>query len=224
MTASPAILLDEQRHARIGLHEAVLCEQKTPQQVAQIIEMSHSAGIRRLFTRLAPETRAALPSALRDLLDYVPEARTAVLGGATDPTRPPRVAIVAAGASDAPVAAEARETLAFHGEAGRMIADVGVAGLWRLLSRIDDIAPMPVVIAVAGMDAALPTVLSGLVPSMVIGVPCSTGYGVARGGETALNAMLSSCAPGLAVTNIDNGYGAACAALRVLNAMSQAPD
>jgi NCAIR mutase (PurE)-related protein len=80
---------------------------------------------------------------------------------------------------------------------------------------------MPVVIAVAGMDAALPTVLAGLIPASIIGVPTSTGYGMARKGETALSAMLSSCAPGLTVVNIDNGYGAACAALRIINAISQ---
>ena len=94
---------------------------------------------------------------------------------------------------------------------------MGVAGLWRLSSRLDEIKTHPIVIAVAGMDAALISVLGGLIPSILIGVPTSTGYGAARGGETALGASLSSCAPGVTICNIDNGYGAACAALRALH-------
>ena len=96
------------------------------------------------------------------------------------------------------------------------INDVGVAGLWRLIERIDEIKAMPVVIVVAGMDGALPSVVGGLVSSVVIAVPTSIGYGASRDGATALNAALASCAPGLLVCNIDNGYGAACAAMRVL--------
>lgn len=220
MTDHPAIIMDDDRAARVGLDEAVLCEQKSAEQVAQIVGMSRDAGKRRLFTRLAPEVFDALPAQLRPLLEYSAQSRVAVLGGAVQTSGAAKVAIVAAGSSDAPVAQEARATLAFHGHDSVMIADVGVAGLWRLLDRVVDIRRLPVVIAVAGMDAALPTVLAGLVPSLIIGVPCSTGYGVANGGKTALNAMLSSCAPGLTVTNIDNGYGAACAAIRALNAMS----
>lgn len=101
-----------------------------------------------------------------------------------------------------------------------MISDVGVAGLWRLLERVGDIAKHQIVIAVAGVDAALPTVLCGLVPSALIHVPTSTGYGAVRNGEIALSAMLASCAPGLMVTNIDNGYGAATAALRIIRSFN----
>ena len=118
---------------------------------------------------------------------------------------------------------EAARTLRFYGEPAVEINDVGVAGLWRLLERIEEIRKMKVVIAVAGMDAALPTVIGGLVSSVVIGVPTSVGYGVATGGETALRAMLASCSPGLVVTNIDNGFGAACAALRILRAAVKKP-
>jgi NCAIR mutase (PurE)-related protein len=96
--------------------------------------------------------------------------------------------------------------------------DVGVAGLWRLMQRIEELRRVPVVIAVAGMDAALPTVLAGLVPGVVIAVPTSVGYGVAGGGHTALHALLASCAQGITVVNIDNGFGAACAAVRILGA------
>ena len=120
-----------------------------------------------------------------------------------------------------PVAREAVRTLAFRGEAAALIADVGVAGLWRLTRRLEEIRATPVIIVAAGMDAALPSVLAGLVPGVVIAVPTSVGYGVAAGGRAALDAILSSCAPGITVVNIDNGYGAACAALRLLGAANR---
>jgi hypothetical protein len=107
-------------------------------------------------------------------------------------------------------------TLAFHGVAGELHADLGVAGLWRLLERRPVIAAADVVIAVAGMEGALFTVLGGLVGSPIVAVPSATGYGVTAGGTTALRAALGSCAPGMVAVNIDNGYGAACAALRIL--------
>jgi len=107
--------------------------------------------------------------------------------------------------------------LRYYGHSPREVADVGVAGLWRLMERLSDIQKSDVLIVVAGMDAALPTVLGGLVSQPIIGVPTSVGYGVAKGGESALKSMLSSCSSGLTVTNIDNGYGAACAALRILS-------
>jgi len=127
-----------------------------------------------------------------------------------------RVAVVCAGTADRPVAAEAERTLAFSGVRALSVSDVGVAGLWRLTERLDDLRSMDVVIVVAGMDGALPTVVAGLIPGVVIAVPTSVGYGVAAHGHAALNSSLASCAPGLVVVNIDNGYGAACAALRVL--------
>ena len=131
-----------------------------------------------------------------------------------------RVAIVAAGTSDAGVAGEARRTLAFHGEPATVIVDVGVAGLWRLEARLDEIRRHPVVIAVAGKEGALFSVLGGLVPGVLVCVPTSRGYGVADGGRLALHAALGSCAPGLVAVNIDNGFGAAGAALRALGAAS----
>ena len=116
------------------------------------------------------------------------------------------------------MAKEVARTLQYYGHLATEISDVGVAGLWRLLDRLDDIKTAKVIVVVAGMDAALPTVLGGLVPQPIIGVPTSVGYGVAQGGTAALHAMLVSCSPGITVTNIDNGYGAACAALRILKA------
>jgi NCAIR mutase (PurE)-related protein len=132
------------------------------------------------------------------------------------------VAVVCAGTSDVAVAREAARTLRYYGEGAVEISDVGVAGLWRLLERIEEIRKHRIVIAVAGMDAALPTVIGGLVSGVVIGVPTSVGYGVSNGGQTALNAMLASCSSGLVVANIDNGFGAACAALRILRSAAQA--
>ena len=141
-----------------------------------------------------------------------------MFGRAPSVEGPARVAIVAAGTSDVPVAREALRTLAYAGIAATLVADVGVAGLWRLQRRLDEIRAHPVVICAAGKDAALPSGRGGLVPGALIAVPTSVGYGVAEGGRAALDAVLASCAPGISVCNIDNGYGAACAAMRVLHA------
>lgn len=148
-------------------------------------------------------------------LEFDPLSRTAILGQSHRTLLTAPVAIVMAGTSDLPVGREAARTLAFAGQRYREYTDVGVAGLWRLLERIGDIRSSPVVIVAAGMDAALVSVVGGLVSSAVIALPTSVGYGVALGGATALHAALASCAPGISVVNIDNGYGAACAALRI---------
>ena len=124
---------------------------------------------------------------------------------------------VSAGAADAPVAREAARTLDYLGIARTLFEDCGVAGLWRLSERLPEINAHSAVIAVAGLEGALASVLGGLTPLPVFAVPTSVGYGVARGGAAALSGMLASCAPGVAVLNIDNGYGAACAAARVVN-------
>jgi hypothetical protein len=139
------------------------------------------------------------------------------------PTANPKrglVAVLGGGTSDLPVAAEAQLALACHGIAVQLVLDVGVAGLHRLLDRLEELRSCPVLIACAGMEGALPTVLAGLLPQPVIGVPVSVGYGVSAGGQAALSGMLASCAPGLMVMNIDNGYGAAMAALRILNSQA----
>ena len=122
------------------------------------------------------------------------------------------------GTSDLVVAAEAQLALRWHGIHSELLLDVGVAGLHRLLDQLERIQKARVLIACAGMEGALPTVLAGLVSQPVIGVPVSVGYGVSAGGRVALESMLSSCSPGLVVVNIDNGYGAAMAALRILKA------
>jgi NCAIR mutase (PurE)-related protein len=209
-------LLDTRRDARIRLSEAVFCAGKSPAQIAAILGDAEARGLSLLLTRLDEARFAALPSPQRDALDYDPLSRTAIWGQPHPLAAEARVAIVTAGTSDVPVAREAARTLRFEGFASEAINDVGVAGLWRLLRRVEDLQRFPVVIVAAGMDAALPSVVGGLLGGLIIAVPTSVGYGVAAGGQTALNAILASCAPGIVTVNIDNGYGAACAAMRAL--------
>lgn len=213
------IKLDLQRHDRLGFDEAIFCAGKTTPHLTHILDQAADGNLRLLLTRLSTEQLLELPDVHRANIDHEPVSRTGYYGSPHELVGTPRVAVVAAGTSDVYVSREAARTLRYYGRPNVEITDVGVAGLWRLLDRIEEIRLMPVVIAVAGMDAALPTVLGGLIPSVIIGVPTSVGYGVASGGESALRAMLASCAPGLVVMNIDNGYGAACAALRMLRAI-----
>ena len=215
------LVFDRDRERRIGLPEAVFCAHKSPGQIADAIADAQAHGERRLFTRLDEAQVAALPPELAAALDYDAMSRTGIIGGL--PELPAaRTAIVTAGTSDVRVAAEAQRSLAFAGEAAERHADLGVAGLWRVLERRELLAAMPVVIAVAGMEGALFSVLGGLIGGVLIAVPSSVGYGVAEHGRAALSTALASCSPGVVVVNIDNGYGAAAAALRVLHAIDQA--
>ena len=218
MRAVDAFVLDFTREERIGLEEAVYTGGKSIAQIDAILAAAAERGVALLLTRLHAEKLAALAPEHRHGLDYCSVSATAVFGVPRAVTGSGRVAIVSAGTSDLSVVAEAARTLRYHGEVPTVIADVGVAGLWRLIDRLEEIRQHPVVIVVAGMDAALPSVVGGLVAGCVIGVPTSVGYGVAEGGRAALDAALASCAPGITVVNIDNGYGAACAALRLLRA------
>ncbi len=219
------VTLDFQRVDRLGFGEAVLCAQKSPDQIDEVLRRARDNGADFLLTRLTEDKLAALAPAYRETMDYDPVSQTAFFDHAPRPATAPQVAVVTAGTSDARPAREALRTLAFCGVGTTAIFDVGVAGIWRLMDRVEEIASHPVVIAVAGMDAALPSVLGGLVPGVLIAVPTSTGYGAARAGETALFSCLVSCAPGVTVCNIDNGYGAACAAIRALRAARlAAPD
>lgn len=208
--------LDWARSGRTGTSEAVLCDPKSAAQIDAIVAHATELGRRLLFTRLGSRKFARLSASARDALDYDAITRTAILGGLPPARGASRVVIVCGGTSDLPVAREAARTLAFEGETATLFADVGVAGLWRLTERLDDIRRHRVVIAVAGMEGAIFSVLAGLVPCAVIAVPTSIGYGVANGGHAALHSALASCASGLLVVNIDNGFGAAHAALRIL--------
>lgn len=210
---SNQIKLDFERAARIGLGEAIFCEGKSIAQLNAICkQMEPTTSM--LFTRLAPEQFETFAEPER--FDYDPVSRTAWLNP-TPLTATTTVAIISGGTSDVAVSREASRTLEFYGKRTTVIDDVGVAGLWRLMDRLDEIKEHKIVIAVAGMDAALPTVLGGLTGATIIAVPTSVGYGMTKGGETALRSLLVSCSAGITVTNIDNGFGAACASLRILN-------
>jgi NCAIR mutase (PurE)-related protein len=217
---SEDVVFDFARADRIGLDESVFCAGKTAGQIAGILASAAERGVGLLLTRLDTEKLAQLPPAQQEAIDYCPISRTGFFGPVRPVSIAGTVAIVAAGTSDAPVAREAARTLRHAGIEATLITDVGVAGLWRLMDRIEDVRRHPVVIAVAGMDAALASVLGGLIPGALIAVPTSVGYGATEGGRTALNAMLASCSPGVTVCNIDNGYGAAAAAIRLLNSFA----
>lgn len=203
--------IDFDRSRRIDMPEAVYCHFKTTDQcvriVREMLEVGHDAIV---ATRTTPDQHRAL-------LELTPTAHTGTtLSWRHRTPTGRRATIVAAGTSDLPVAGECRLTLEALGHTVEVITDVGVAGLHRLLSVLDDLDRAEVLVAVAGMEGALPTVLAGLAPHPLIAVPTSVGYGVSAEGRTALNTMLASCSPGIVVVNIDNGYGAACAAHRIL--------
>ena len=204
---------DVERESRLGFDEAIYCEHKSLEQISRIVEAAVSRGRSLLLTRLDAEK---IPNAYGSRFDHDPLSRTAWLDREERRGNTGLVAIVTAGTSDMAVAAEAQRTLAYYGIEATPIADVGVAAIWRLSTRLDEIRQHRLCIVIAGMDAALPSVVGGLFGGPVIAVPTSVGYGVAEGGRAALDAMLASCAPGITVCNIDNGYGAACAALRIL--------
>jgi len=216
----PEVRPDIGRGERVGLDEAIFCAGKSASQIEAILEEAGSRGARLLLTRLTAEQLHEVSAAARATLAYDLLSRTAFFGAARASALEARVAILSAGTSDLPAAREAQRTLEWYGEPVAEFHDVGVAGLWRLTDRLEQIRRFPLLIVAAGMDAALASVVGGLVRGCVIGLPTSVGYGVASGGRTALDAMLASCAPGLAVVNVDNGYGAACIALRMLRAFA----
>jgi NCAIR mutase (PurE)-related protein len=210
--------LDHHRCLRTGMPEAVFGENKT---VAQLIEIL-TAQLRQpqavLGTRVSAEKALAVCEAV-DGLKYHESAR--MLTGNEDKINTvncPAIILVTAGTSDLPVAEEARVTLQCLGRKVESVYDAGVAGIHRILAHQEILQQAPAVIVVAGMEGALPTVVAGMTPAPVIGVPTSIGYGTGAGGFSALLGMLNSCAPGLAVVNIDNGFGAACMAAAIVRA------
>ncbi|MDR1165341.1 MAG: nickel pincer cofactor biosynthesis protein LarB [Deltaproteobacteria bacterium] len=215
------VLFDHDRPGRVGLPEAVFSQGKPLAALVGLLEQfQRGRGRSVLFTRLAPEIFAALPEELQKGYDYDPISQTA-FGEKLPPRQGPfRAAVVSAGTSDSPVAREAARTLEYLGHGHSLFEDSGVAALWRIAGYLEQINDHDVIIVVAGLDAALASVLGGLTPKPVIAVPTSVGYGLARHGESALASMLLSCSPGVTVVNIDNGYGAACAAARLLNLLS----
>lgn len=214
-----SILFDHGRTARIGLPEAVFCQGKSDEAIVELLaRFGKGSDNPILFTRLTPEQFALAPDNIKASYDYHPLSRTA-FGDTMRARSSGRIAIVSAGTADSSVAWEAARTLTYLGIANDIYEDCGVAGLWRLTERLDEINDAHAVIVVAGLDAALLSVMGGLTAKPIFGVPTSVGYGVAENGKAALASMLSSCAPGVPIMNIDNGYGAACAAARVVNGL-----
>lgn len=210
--------LDLHRALRQGLPEVVFCQGKTHEHAAGIFEHLWASHDRVLGTRAAPDLAAFVQARLPEAR-YDPLSRLLTLfrGDIAEPARDAPYALVAcAGTADLPVAEEASQTLAFFGGRVMRAYDVGVAGIHRLLNRQEDVANASVIISVAGMEGALTSVIGGLAACPVIGVPTSVGYGASFGGLAALLAMLNSCAAGVSVVNIDNGFGAAVMAHRIL--------
>jgi pyridinium-3,5-biscarboxylic acid mononucleotide synthase len=199
--------LDHHRAERRGYPEAIYCPGKTPEQIAMIAAAVREQPHMTLFTRATKQHAAAilsqLPGAFHDqeasLLAWPPDPPDATGGF---------VVVLAAGTSDLPVAKEAQLTACYLGRSTELVVDVGVAGLHRILGRLDLLQQARAVVVAAGMDGALPSVVAGLIKAPVVAVPTSVGYGSAFDGLAALLAMLNACAPGVAVVNIDNGYGA----------------
>lgn len=209
--------VDLDRAARTGDPEVVYGAGKTPEQVVGILRTLHERHPDRavLATRLADAAVALLARELPEAdLDTV--GRTAVLGPPPEPRG--RVLVLSAGTSDAPVAAEVATTVRVHGAGVERVDDVGVAGLHRLLAVRDRLEQADCLVVVAGMEGALPSVVGGLTGVPLVAVPTSVGYGASFGGLAALLGMLNSCAPGVTVVNIDNGYGAGVFAARVARA------
>lgn len=212
----PDALLDVNREARSGFPEAVYAAGKTPEQTVAIFQALKKANGRALATRCPGDTLEALRKKVRGVrIDE--RSRTAMSLPARKTPLRGSVAILAAGTSDLSVADEAAVTLEFADVGVVRCSDVGIAGIHRLLGRLDIIRRADAVIVVAGMEGALPSVVGGLVHVPVIAVPTSVGYGASFGGIAALLGMLNSCAAGVTVVNIDNGFGAAVAAIRMIN-------
>ncbi len=209
------IIMDFQRTARCGISEAVLCEYKDSDQIAAILAMARQQQQRLLLTRLSPEKYQQLDEQDQHQLHWFPTAQCAILGENPPLTAEAVIGVISGGASDRRVCEEIQLTLNFHGIPCQLHQDLGVAGLWRLQQHLAQLQRYKIIIAVAGMEAALPTVVAGLVRAPVIAVPTSVGYGISAGGQVALNACLASCAGGVMTMNIDNGYGAATAAIRI---------
>jgi NCAIR mutase (PurE)-related protein len=212
--------IDHDRKARLGFPEVIYGASKTFVQLKDILSEYVAKGKPALTTKLQKDKAD-------ELLEIYPQAHYDVqsgvfmLGVDSNERTENLVAIVSGGTSDTYVVNEIFYTLEFLGIGSERIMDVGVSGIQRLMSRVEDLRKFKVIIAVAGFEAALPTVLGGMMSQPIIAVPTSVGYGVSSDGQVALNCMLASCANGLTVVNIDNGYGAAIAAFRILQTFNK---
>lgn len=205
--------IDWDRGSRTSLPEVVFAEGKSIEQLLDILEAHVETKTPLLMTRLTETQQLSLRShdVIRDL-----DSRTATYLAPELPVNAPRLAVVTGGTSDHSIAQEVIETARFLGIDAVFFPDLGVAGLWRLQERLAELHTFPLIVAIAGMEGALFSVLAGLVSAPVIAVPTSVGYGVSQGGQAALSSALASCAPGILTVNIDNGFGAAAAAAKIL--------
>jgi NCAIR mutase (PurE)-related protein len=208
--------IDRHRHLRTGFPEVIWGIGKTPEQIAQIFQTMRVNHPVVMATRIERETYQILRSSIRDL-QYYPSARIcAIVPSEISVIHPGKIGVITAGTADLPVAEEAVVTATLFGFQVERIADIGVAGIHRLLDSLPHLETMDVLIVVAGMEGALPTVIAGVVDRPVIAVPTSIGYGASFGGVAPLLTMLNSCAAGVGVVNIDNGFGAAMLAGKIL--------
>jgi hypothetical protein len=214
------IRFDFQRRDRLGLVEAIWGADKNVDQLKRISEEVLNKKEIVFITRISKEKAQYLLDFYKDAKFYE-EANCLIIGKNLNMLNTnKKVAIISGGSSDLGVSLKAKLTLEIYGITCETFMDVGVAGLHRLLRHIDEINKYDVLIVCAGMEGALPTVVGGLFPQPIIATPVSVGYGVSQNGIAALNSMLSSCSPGITVTNIDNGYGAAIAAIRIIKILS----
>ena len=211
---------DFQRRERIGVIEAIWGEDKSVDQLSRLSEEVLSKKEVVFITRINEEKASFLLNNYKNAKFYN-QANCLTIGENQNKINTnKKVAIISGGSSDLAVTLEAKLSLEIHGVNCQSFIDVGVAGLHRLMSQLEEINKYDVLIVCAGMEGALATVVGGLLGQPIIAVPVSVGYGVSKDGETALKSMLSSCSPGIAVMNIDNGYGAAMAALRIIKSIS----
>lgn len=214
------INVDFQRRGRTGYPEIIYCEHKSAEQIAGIIEVFTENKEPAMGTRLSPDKAEALAQRFQDW-SYDEIGRCFTVGSLPEVDKEGSVLIVTAGTSDEPVAQECFGVLRFFGFKAEKVGDCGVAGVHRLLAHKEKIEGADVVIAVAGMEGALPGVVAGLTRSPVIAVPTSVGYGVNLGGLSTLFTMLTACAGGIGVVNIDNGFGAALLAAKILSLLNR---
>ena len=214
------IRFDFQRKERLGLIEAIWGQDKSIDQLKRLSEIVLNKNEVVFITRISSEKARVLLDSYDDAC-FHEQAKCLIIGENHNRLNTSKkVALISGGSSDLAVTLEAKLALEIYGVNSQSFIDVGVAGLHRLISQLEEIKKYDILIVCAGMEGALATVVGGLLPQPIIAVPVSVGYGVSRNGETALNSMLSSCSPGIAVMNIDNGYGAAMAALRIIKSIS----
>ncbi|MEP5255023.1 MAG: nickel pincer cofactor biosynthesis protein LarB [Winogradskyella arenosi] len=212
-----AFIIDEDRKRRLGFEEVIFGASKSVALLSDLLKDYVEKDKNVLITKLQAEKAKHLLEDFKTAF-YDDESEIFMLSHHEIPNESPtRIGIVSAGSSDIGVANETYYTLEYMGVKSEVIHDVGVAGLHRLLDHLEHLKTFDILIVVAGFEGALPTVVGGLLPQPIIAVPTSVGYGTAKAGETALHAMLTSCANGITVVNIDNGYGAAMSAFRMLN-------